>query len=194
MNALTGHIKRHAVGYLALLVALSGVAYAAEIAPKDSVVSKSIKNGQVKVKDLRSGAAVPGTDVTPLSMEVGDCTDTPSAACDADLGDPIGAGGPVVHARCENEPVDGLGAKLTITVEGADEVAGYRVVDNNVEAFDSPTALVVDIPDDFGAPGQVDFLTEDDGAIAHVALTSTIDSAGEPTAACDIEGVGISAG
>lgn len=44
------------VALLALVASTSGVAYAAEKAAKNSVVSKSIKNGQVKNKDLAAGA------------------------------------------------------------------------------------------------------------------------------------------
>jgi hypothetical protein len=41
---------------IAVFIALGGGAYAAVIAPKNSVVSRSIKNGQVKRQDLGSGA------------------------------------------------------------------------------------------------------------------------------------------
>jgi hypothetical protein len=40
------------VGYVALFLALNAGAYAVTAAPKNSVRSKSIKNGQVKTKDL----------------------------------------------------------------------------------------------------------------------------------------------
>lgn len=44
---------------LALVLAMAGGAYAVATAPKDSVVSKSIKNGQVKPNDLSAKAANP---------------------------------------------------------------------------------------------------------------------------------------
>jgi hypothetical protein len=44
------------ISILALVVATSAGAYAVTIAPKNSVVSKSIKNGQVKGKDIANNA------------------------------------------------------------------------------------------------------------------------------------------
>lgn len=54
-RALT-HLRANAVAYLALFLALSSGAYAINKAQKNSVVSKSIKDGQVKNKDLGKGA------------------------------------------------------------------------------------------------------------------------------------------
>ncbi len=53
MRAIAGYVRRHHIGLLALFIALGGTAYAVQKAPRDSVVSKSIKDGQVKVNDLR---------------------------------------------------------------------------------------------------------------------------------------------
>ena len=53
MRSIAGYVRRHHIGLLALFVALGGTAYAVQNAPKDSVVSKSIKDGQVKVKDVK---------------------------------------------------------------------------------------------------------------------------------------------
>ena len=47
------------IALMALFVAIGGGAYAASVAPKDSVVSKSIKDRQVKGKDLSAKAANP---------------------------------------------------------------------------------------------------------------------------------------
>jgi hypothetical protein len=44
------------ISIFALVIAMSAGAYAATIAPKNSVVSKSIKNGQVKSKDVANNA------------------------------------------------------------------------------------------------------------------------------------------
>ena len=52
MSRITAHIRSNIWGMLALWVTLGGVAYAAATAPKNSVVSKSIKDGQVKSADL----------------------------------------------------------------------------------------------------------------------------------------------
>jgi hypothetical protein len=49
-------VRTQALGVVAILIALSSGAYAVTTAPKDSVVSKSIKNGAVKSKDLAGNA------------------------------------------------------------------------------------------------------------------------------------------
>ncbi|MEO7198140.1 MAG: hypothetical protein ABIZ50_06665 [Solirubrobacterales bacterium] len=54
-STIRSHVRGNVIGYLALFVALSGTAYAA-MAPKNSVTSKSIKNGQVRTADLGSDA------------------------------------------------------------------------------------------------------------------------------------------
>jgi hypothetical protein len=57
-----GRVRRHlgsnVVAYLALFLALGGGAYAATKAAKNTVVSKSIKNGQVKKKDLGDNSVI----------------------------------------------------------------------------------------------------------------------------------------
>jgi hypothetical protein len=55
------------VALVALFVALTGAAYAVTIAPKNSVVSTSIKNGQVKADDIASNA-VNGSKVAGGSL------------------------------------------------------------------------------------------------------------------------------
>src|SRR5205823_1683453 len=50
------HLGANVVACIAIFVALSSGAYAVVIAPRDSVVSRSIKNGQVKKQDIGSGA------------------------------------------------------------------------------------------------------------------------------------------
>lgn len=61
------------VSTLALIVAVTGggVAYAATKAPKNSVVSRSIKNGTIKTKDLKVGA-VTGSRIKDGSIELAD--------------------------------------------------------------------------------------------------------------------------
>ena len=61
----------NAVSLTALFVALGGGAYAVSTAEKNSVVSKSIKNGQVKNKDLAADA-VDGSKVVDGSLGGGD--------------------------------------------------------------------------------------------------------------------------
>jgi hypothetical protein len=53
---MAGHLRSNAVAYLALFFAISVPVYAATKAPKNSVVSKSIKDGQVQAVDLSDGA------------------------------------------------------------------------------------------------------------------------------------------
>lgn len=55
MSRLIHLIKNQGLGLLALLLVLTGGAAYAATAAKDSVVSRSIKNGQVKTVDLKDG-------------------------------------------------------------------------------------------------------------------------------------------
>lgn len=59
------------VALLALVVATGGTSYAAVTLAKNSVLSKHIKNGQVKTADLKDGA-VTGAKVTDGSLAAGD--------------------------------------------------------------------------------------------------------------------------
>jgi hypothetical protein len=61
------HIRDNVVGYIALFFALTGVAWAAQIAPKNSVATKSIKKGAVTTAKLADGA-VTGSKVAPGSL------------------------------------------------------------------------------------------------------------------------------
>lgn len=63
-----------AVALLALVIAMSGAAYAGLKAPKNSVVSKSIRNGQVKRADLGANA-VNGAKIAPGSVSGADIQD-----------------------------------------------------------------------------------------------------------------------
>ncbi len=78
------------VALFALVVSMSAGAYAVVIAPKNSVVSKSIKNGQVKTKDLKANAvkgpqvkdgSLTGADIADGSINLADL----SAAAKTDL-------------------------------------------------------------------------------------------------------------
>jgi hypothetical protein len=88
---IADHLRRNVYGLVALFVALSGVAVAANTAPKDSVVSKSIKDGQVKLQDLSAvggkeavdteqlrEAAVTGAKVEDGSLAAADIADNSS--------------------------------------------------------------------------------------------------------------------
>jgi hypothetical protein len=50
------HIRNNVVGYVALCFAATGIAWAADTAPKNSVVTKSIKRGAVTNPKLAAGA------------------------------------------------------------------------------------------------------------------------------------------
>jgi hypothetical protein len=65
-SMISSHLRSNVVGYLALFLALSGGAYAMT-APRNSVVSTSIKNGQVKSVDLGT-SAVGGSDLATGSV------------------------------------------------------------------------------------------------------------------------------
>jgi hypothetical protein len=54
-SGLLAHARAHAVGYLALTVALSGTAYAQSLA-RNSVGAREIKTGAVRSSEVRNGA------------------------------------------------------------------------------------------------------------------------------------------
>jgi len=53
---IRSHFRSNLIGYVALFLALNGTAYAVVIAPKNSVVTKSIKNGAVTAAKLHKRA------------------------------------------------------------------------------------------------------------------------------------------
>jgi hypothetical protein len=58
MSARTrSHLRNNVIGYVALFLALNGTAYAVvAVAPKNSVATKSIRNGAITAAKLRNGA------------------------------------------------------------------------------------------------------------------------------------------
>ena len=70
---LRSHLRSNVIGYLALFVALSGSAYAVT-APRNSVGSKSIRNGQVKSPDLHDNG-VAGVDLQDNGVQSRDIQD-----------------------------------------------------------------------------------------------------------------------
>lgn len=68
---LRAHLEGNLVGYVALFVALGGTTYAAATAPKNSVVTKSIKKGAVTNAKLAKNA-VTGTKVRNGSLTAAD--------------------------------------------------------------------------------------------------------------------------
>jgi hypothetical protein len=87
---LLSHLRSHAIAYLALFVALSGSAYAVT-APKNSVRSKSIKNGEVRSIDLQDNG-VASTDIQDGGVGSADLADGAVEVGDLDPG-AVGARG-----------------------------------------------------------------------------------------------------
>ncbi len=73
LGRLSRHVRSNVIGYLALFVALSGSAYAVT-APRNSVGSKSIRNGQVKSQDLQDNG-VAGVDLQDNGVQSADIQD-----------------------------------------------------------------------------------------------------------------------
>jgi predicted RecA/RadA family phage recombinase len=86
LQGLFRHLRSNVVAYVALFVAFGAGAYAAsDKAPKNSVVSKSIKNGQVKQKDIGKDAV--GSDqITDGSVKTGEIGDGAVGAADLGAG------------------------------------------------------------------------------------------------------------
>lgn len=78
-------LRRNALGLVAIFIALSGTAFAVQKAPKDSVVSKSIKDGQVKQKDLGE-AAVDTGNLAANAVNSGKVADNALKGSDIDEG------------------------------------------------------------------------------------------------------------
>jgi hypothetical protein len=68
-------MRSNALAVVAIVIALSSGAYAVTTAPKDSVVSKSIKNGAVKGKDL-AARSVDGSKVKDGSLTGADINES----------------------------------------------------------------------------------------------------------------------
>lgn len=119
------------VAYLALFVALGGGAYAAGIAPRNSVDSKSIINGQVKSADVARGAIgaskLAGHAVTGNRLAPGAVTATK-----------LGAGA-VSSGALANGAV--TGTKLA-----ADAVTGANVVDDSLTGADIAEGTLGTVP------------------------------------------------
>jgi hypothetical protein len=67
MRRIGDHVRAHAVGYVALFVALGGSAYAASSLPANSVGTKQLKDGAVTNQKIANGA-VTGAKVARKSL------------------------------------------------------------------------------------------------------------------------------
>jgi hypothetical protein len=81
MTSVRAYLRQHHVGLIAIALIISGGTAYAVTAPKNSVTSQSIKNGQVKSSDLRNNSAkgkdvkdgsLTGTDVQDGSLQGAD--------------------------------------------------------------------------------------------------------------------------
>lgn len=88
---ILAHLRRNVVSYLALLVALSGTAYAAIQIPKNSVGSGTVKNESLRGKDIRADSLT-GLDIAEntLALPAG----PPGPEGDPGPQGPAGAPGP----------------------------------------------------------------------------------------------------
>jgi hypothetical protein len=71
MSSLRAYLRQHHVGLLALLLIISGGTAYAVTAPKNSVVSSSIRSGAVKASDIKNGA-IRGADIKAGTIEADD--------------------------------------------------------------------------------------------------------------------------
>jgi hypothetical protein len=107
MSARTAaHLRQNLLGLVAIFLALTAGAYAVQKAPKNSVVSKSIKKGAVKSSDIGDGK-VTGADIDESSLsgvpgaDGGTVTSVGSGA--GLTGGPITGSGSLALAPCPND-------------------------------------------------------------------------------------------
>jgi hypothetical protein len=126
-------IRRHyasVMATIALFIALGGGAYAVTTAPENSVVSKSIKNGQVKRRDLAK-KAVNGAKVADNSLNGKDINEhalgrVPSAAT-------------ANHATSADNATQ-LGGLNASAFEHADQIKRFGPLEDATPTEDGPTA------------------------------------------------------
>jgi hypothetical protein len=136
------YIRRHHLALLALFIALGSGAYAASVAPKDSVVSSSIRNGEVNTADLADEA------VTADKLARG----AAAKAIDFDQASNPAAGAPAtvlslhelkLQADCYTRKINGEQVweiDLSTTSAAAANYNGYSIRSNgnNDSVFTSP--------------------------------------------------------
>ncbi len=160
MSRVSAHIRHNIWGILALYVALGGVAFAASTAPKNSVLSRSIKNGQVKNADLASNAvnsakvangslsgadlaanSVTGQQVDESSLDPSVVQKRVSGTCTAgQVVAAVNQDGSVACAGSGGPPSGAAGGDLTGTYPnptiGAGTVNSAKIADGTIAAGD----------------------------------------------------------
>jgi hypothetical protein len=133
---VTRHLRSNLVGYVALFIALSAGAYAAGL-PKNSVKSKQIKDGQVKMADIAANA-VDGSKVADGSLSQSDFGGALPAGAQGPVG-PAGATGPQGPTGPEG-PLGAAGGDLSGTYPNpqiaGDAVGGAEVGANALTGAD----------------------------------------------------------
>ena len=152
---ISQYLRRNAVAYTALFVALTGTAAAAvEPAPDDSVVTASIKNGEVKNDDLGANAirggkvldgALTGADVADGSLTAADIdggtlpSGPPSGPASGDLAGTYPA--PTIKASAVNS-AKVADFSLTAQDVGINALTGGNIAENSLFGNDIGTSAI----------------------------------------------------
>ena len=186
---VAAYLRQNVLGLVAIFLALSAGAYAVQKAPKNSVVSKSIKDGQVKNPDL--GAAAVTADkladgvvglgkldfdaATQAELNSTQATADATAAGLAALASPgtiNGAGNPVDWTKLKGVP-DGF-------ADGIDRLFGLAVTDFSGDTTPSAGgASVLSI----GAAGTVAIADLEDGVNGQILAIHDLQGGGNVTVA-----------
>jgi hypothetical protein len=133
-------VRTNALGLVAIFIALTGTAIAAQTAATNSVVSKSIKNGQVKKPDLAANAVQGSANVLDETLTGADVLDDSLAASDL-APDSVGSS--------EVAPDALTSADLASDAAGASEVAPNAI--GGSEMADNAVASAEVVPESLGA-------------------------------------------
>ena len=170
------YLRQNVLGLVAIFLALSAGAYAVQKAPKNSVVSKSIKDGQVRNQDLGAGAVTSdklGFDAA-TQAELDAASSSVSAL--ASPGTINQAGNPVDWTKLKGVP-DGF-------ADGIDRLFGLATADTSGDSTPSVASLSLL---SIGAAGAVTITGLEDAVAGQVLTihdvggggTITINDAGE---------------
>jgi hypothetical protein len=135
-----GHLRSNLVGYIALFIALSAGAYAAGL-PRNSVKSKQIKDGQVKLADLAQDS-VDGSKVVDDSLTGADIRESTLQGVGGAAGatgpqGPVGATGPAGQQGPATGPAGGdLAGNYPNPEIGPNAVAGAEIAPGAIPVGD----------------------------------------------------------